>query len=127
MKTALYFFITICAASGSGGMEDNMIDYKCEIQDIKQQIINKYKPERIILFGSAARGEFTTDSDIDILIVKKTNKRKFDRMCEIRRLLDYNLPLDLVVYTPEEVKLATQQGNDFVKTIYDEGVVLYEQ
>ncbi len=104
-----------------------MIDYKCEIQDIKQQIINKYKPERIILFGSAARGEFTTDSDIDILIVKKTNKRKFDRMCEIRRLLDYNLPLDLVVYTPEEVKLATQQGNDFVKTIYDEGVVLYEQ
>jgi uncharacterized protein len=103
-----------------------MVDYKQEIQDIKQQVINKYKPERIILFGSAARDEFKKDSDIDMLIVKKTDKRKFDRLCELRRLLDYNLPLDLIVYTPEEMELATQQGNDFVKAIYDEGVVLYE-
>ena len=104
-----------------------MIDYKSEIQDIKHQIINKYRPERIILFGSAARNEFTNDSDIDMLIVKKTDKQKFDRLCELRRLLDYNFSLDLIVYTPEEIELATQQGNDFVKTIYDEGVVLYEQ
>ena len=104
-----------------------MQDYKKEIQYIKDQIIKNYNPEKIILFGSAARNEFTENSDIDILVVKNTEKKKFERMCELRRLIEYNIPLDIVIYTPEEIEYASQSGNDFIKTIYSEGVVLYEQ
>ena len=104
-----------------------MQDYKTEIQNIKDQIIMKYNPERIVLFGSVARNSFNDNSDIDILVVKRTDKNKFQRMCELRRMINYNIPLDILVYTPEELELASKQENDFVKTIYNEGVVLYEQ
>jgi len=45
-----------------------------EINRIAEQVIKRYKPERIILFGSAARGEFSENSDIDMLIIKKLGK-----------------------------------------------------
>ena len=103
-----------------------MPDYKKEVQNIKQQIITKYSPEKIILFGSAARNEFSEDSDIDILVIKKTDKSKFDRMCKLRRLIEYNIPLDLIIYTPEEIEAAKKNNNNFFNTICSEGVVLYE-
>ena len=46
------------------------INIEMEIKNITDQIIEKYKPERIILFGSAARKEFTPDSDVNFLIIK---------------------------------------------------------
>lgn len=42
-----------------------------EIKQITQQLVNKYQPEKIILFGSVAKGEFKADSDLDLLIIKK--------------------------------------------------------
>jgi len=45
--------------------------FEREIEGITAQIIDKYKPEKIILFGSAARGEWDSDSDADFLIIKK--------------------------------------------------------
>ncbi len=47
-----------------------VLDIEKEIEDIAEQIIEKYRPEKIILFGSAVRGEFTADSDLDFLIIK---------------------------------------------------------
>jgi len=47
------------------------IDFEKEINYITRQIIEKYKPEKIILFGSAARGELNLNSDADFLIIKK--------------------------------------------------------
>jgi len=47
------------------------VDFEKQIESITAQIIKKYKPEKIILFGSAARGEISADSDADFLIVKK--------------------------------------------------------
>ncbi len=101
--------------------------YMEEIERIKRQIIEMYNPEKIILFGSSARNELSDDSDIDILVIKQTQKSKFDRMCELRRMIDYTIPLDLLVYTPDEIHFARQQENDFISTIFSEGVVLYEQ
>jgi len=98
-----------------------------EIERINKQIIKMYSPEKIILFGSLARGEPKEDSDIDILVIKQSSKSKFDRVCELRRMLDYSIPLDLLVYTPEEIHTAMQQENDFISTIFTEGVVLYGQ
>ncbi len=47
------------------------IDFQKEIESITLQIIEKYKPAKIILFGSTARGQFDADSDADFLIIKK--------------------------------------------------------
>jgi uncharacterized protein len=101
-------------------------DFANELEKITRQIIEKYKPERIILFGSAARGEFGPDSDADFLIIKKnTPLYGVDRIRELSPLIDRTIPLDLVVYRPEEFEERVRLGDPFLKTIIKEGKVLY--
>ena len=97
-----------------------------EISKITEQIIEKYKPDKIILFGSAARGNFGPDSDADFLIIKKdTPLYGADRIRELSRMLDRNIPVDLLVYRPEEVELRLKIGDPFLKAVLKEGKVLY--
>ncbi|MBU1628143.1 nucleotidyltransferase domain-containing protein [bacterium] len=99
---------------------------KEEIANISRQIVEKYKPEKIILFGSAAKGEFGPDSDVDFLVIKKdVPYYGIDRMLEIRRLIKSNIAMDLLVYLPEEVEERAKMGDPFVKTILKEGMILY--
>lgn len=103
-----------------------MIDIEKEIQSIADQIIEKYRPEKIILFGSAARGEFTPDSDVDLLIVKKnTPLYGIDRMRELRKLIKRRISADFLVYRPEEMEKRLQMGDPFLRAILAEGKVLY--
>jgi len=66
-----------------------MIDNK-NIKNLVSQIVDKivieYQPKKIILFGSYAYGEPNEDSDIDLLIIKNTDKRPIDRWIEVKRL-----------------------------------------
>lgn len=101
-------------------------DFEEEIKKITLQIIEKYKPEKIILFGSAARGEKTLNSDADFLIIKKeTPFYGADRIRELSRLIDRNIPIDLLIYTPEEFEKNLKKGDPFLKSILKEGKVLY--
>ena len=102
------------------------IDFAKEVEKITRQIIEKYKPERIILFGSAARGEFGPDSDADFLIIKRnTPLYGADRIRELSPLIDRIIPLDLVVYRPEEFEERVRLGDPFLQAIIKEGKVLY--
>ena len=102
------------------------IDYQKEIESIKTQIIEKYKPEKIILFGSAARGHFGLDSDADFLIIKKdTPYYGADRIRELSRIIERNIPVDLLVYRPEEFSKRLEMGDPFLKGILKEGKTLY--
>ena len=97
-----------------------------EIESITAQLIVKYKPEKIILFGSAARGNATPDSDLDFLIIKNdTPYRGRDRMIEVSRLIDRNLPADFLIYRPEEFKKRLAMGDPFLEMVVAEGKVLY--
>jgi len=97
-----------------------------EIQNILQQLIKKYKPEKIILFGSAAKGKFGPDSDLDFLLIKgKTPYYGIDRMREVDRLIETSLPCDFLVARPNEVKTRLKMGDPFLKVIFEEGKVLY--
>ena len=80
------------------------IDFDKEVERITAQIIEKYNPEKIILFGSAVRGEFSLDSDVDFLIIKKdTPLYGADRIRELSRLIERNVPVDFLIYRPEEL------------------------
>lgn len=86
-----------------------------------------YGPEKIILFGSRARGCEDQWSDIDLVIIKKTKKRFLDRLKDVIETIKPNYALDVFVYTPREFKKMLAQGNPFVESVVRSGVVLYEK
>lgn len=97
-----------------------------EVDYVTKQIIDKYKPEKIILFGSAAWGKITQDSDLDFLIIKKdVPYYGIDRMRELDRLIDRNMAVDMLVYKPDEIQKELDLGDPFIKLILKEGRVLY--
>ena len=102
------------------------IDLNREIESVTEQIVEKYNPEKIILFGSAVRGELSADSDVDILIIKKdTPLYGADRIRQLSRLIERNIPIDFLVYRPEEFEKRIDMGDPFLKAIVREGKVLY--
>lgn len=100
------------------------------ISNITKKIKDKYKPEKIILFGSYAYGKPTRDSDIDILIIKKTKQRHIDRAVKIRQILreeNRRVAIEPLVYTPKEIDERLKIEDDFIKKILENGKVLYGQ
>ncbi len=98
------------------------------IAEILEGIIKGYKPKKVILFGSYAYGEPSEDSDIDLLIIKNTDKRPIDRWIEVKRLLrDKNrmLPVSPLVYTEKEIEERIAIGDFFVEEIFEKGELLY--
>ncbi len=97
-----------------------------EIHWITAQLIAKYAPERIILFGSAVRGDLHSDSDADFLIIKRDCPHfGADRIRELQRLIERNIPVDFLVYRPEEFEERLALGDPFLKVILREGKVLH--
>ena len=91
------------------------------------RIVERYLPEKIILFGSYAWGKPTEDSDFDLLIIKKTKKKFSRRQLEARRIIDGELPVDILVRTPEEIKRRLDLGDFFYQDIISKGKYLYEK
>jgi predicted nucleotidyltransferase len=92
-------------------------------------IAREYRPQKVILFGSYARGQPTEDSDIDLLIIKDTDARMVDRFVEVKRLIydpQLRVPVSPLVYTPHELEERLDMEDDFVTEIIREGTVLYE-
>lgn len=102
------------------------LDFEKEIQSITKHLIEKYGPEKIILFGSAARGEYDQANDLDFLIIKQDVPfYGIDRMRELYELIDRNIAADMLVYRPDEFEDRVRLGDPFIKTILKEGRVLY--
>jgi predicted nucleotidyltransferase len=100
-------------------------DIFIRIEALKQQLVAKYAPEKIILFGSAAREEGEIN-DIDLFIIKDDVPHLgADRIRELYRLMDTDLPVDYLVYRPEEVAKRLSLGDPFVVGVLKEGRVLY--
>ncbi len=105
-------------------MESNEIT--AEIEHIVGQIIQKYHPLKIILFGSAGREEYDKVNDLDFLIIKKdVPSYGLARMRELDELIDRNIAADMLVYRPDEFDERVKLGDPFIKTILKEGKVLY--
>ena len=91
--------------------------------------MKNYQPEKIILYGSLARGE--SAKDIDLLVIKKTRKNYFGRLQEInQRYLNrwqLDIPLDLTVYTPDEFARAKREKRVFIDQVEKYGQILYQK
>lgn len=93
-----------------------------------QKIVDELKPEKIILFGSYAYGKPTPHSDVDLLVILKTNASAKERSWNVSRLLlPRPFPVDILVKTPREVKDALKSGDFFLQEIITRGKVLYER
>ena len=90
-----------------------------------------YQAEKIILYGSCARRTTHIDSDIDMLIIKDTDKKRhIDRWLEVRRLArDANrgISFELLILTPSELQERIEMGDFFIRGIVGEGRALYER
>lgn len=106
-----------------------MADISGETKLLVKKIARFCKPEKIILFGSVARGESKMDADIDLLIIKESSKKRPFRVKEVFeavRGIKRNFPLDPIVYTPEEIKKRLSLGDYFIQRVLKEGKVLYD-
>jgi len=97
-----------------------------EIDSIVRQIVSKYHPEKIILFGSAVRGDLEEANDLDFLIIKdNVPYYGIDRMRELDDLIERDMAADMLVYRPAEFEERVALGDPFIKSILKEGRVLY--
>jgi len=96
-----------------------------QIDNLKQQLVAKYHPEKVILFGSAAR-EADVINDVDVFIVKDDVPHLgAERIRQLYRLMDTDLPIDYLVYRPSEVAERLALGDPFVTAVLKDGIVLY--
>ena len=104
-----------------------MFSIEVELEQIVHKIKKNYKPEKIILFGSYAEGKGRRGSDIDLLVIKETDKTPWTRVEEIDSYIKHTIPIDILVYTPQEIKERLLINDFFVKDIVERGNVLYEK
>ncbi len=95
--------------------------------DIIQSIINNYAPQKIVLFGSYARGEAHEGSDIDLMVIKETSKRFIDRIADVIQLNKTLLTLEPMIYSPLEFETMKKEKRDFIMTIEEEGIEIYDE
>jgi predicted nucleotidyltransferase len=96
-------------------------------EEIVRRIIDTIHPRKIILFGSRARGTARLDSDVDLLIIADSPQPRYRRAAPLYGALsDILLPMDIVVYSPEEVMDWSEVPKAFVTTAIREGKILYE-
>jgi predicted nucleotidyltransferase len=91
-----------------------------------KRIVEQFRPEKIILFGSHARGQAGPDSDVDLLVVMPVEGSVREKRLEIRRALhDIPAPLDILVSSPEDFAWRKDVVGTIEWPASREGTVLY--
>lgn len=98
------------------------------LRELVSRIRRAARPEKIVLFGSRARGEAREDSDFDLLLIKPSGRPRHERSRPIyAAVADIPAEVEVVVYTPQEVREWENVPQAFVTTALREGEVLYER
>jgi predicted nucleotidyltransferase len=99
-----------------------------KVQEIIRRIAEGYDPEKIIIFGSYARGDWNEESDLDILVVKETEESPFDRIGAVSVFCwPRELAMDILVKTPTEIEDELRRRELFTREIMREGVIVHER
>lgn len=98
------------------------------IRQMTNRIARRFKPEKIVLFGSHARGTAGPDSDVDLLVIMPVNGSKRRTQVDIRcEVHDIPISKDIIVVTPDEAKKQQHLTGTIVRPAMQEGQVLYEK
>lgn len=99
-----------------------------ELARIVRVLTEKFDPERVVLFGSRAEGRAAPDSDADLLVVMRSSLPYYERVSAVYLALwPYRVPLDLLVFTPEEIARREEDPSSFVGEVLRTGKVLYRR
>ncbi len=90
------------------------------------EALKSYHPQKVILFGSAARGEADAASDLDVLVIKETRESFVARLEAMANLCPPGVHADMLVYTPEEIQAMLDEENPFITQALHDGKVIYE-
>ena len=98
------------------------------LAEVVRRVLAAGSPEKIILFGSRARGDERPESDLDILVIEESGESRYRRASRYLRALAGLFPeKDVVVWTSDEIREWEQVPDAFVTTAIREGRVLYER
>jgi predicted nucleotidyltransferase len=95
-----------------------------EIRRFARQVAERFRPEKIILFGSYAYGTPHADSDVDILVVMPA-RNQLDQAFKIHWAIQPPFPVHLIVRTPQNLKWRLAEGESFLTEVVSRGRVLY--
>ena len=96
------------------------------IRAFARQVAEKFRPEKIILFGSHAYGQPHEGSDVDILVIMPA-RNELDQALKIRLAVSAPFPMDLIVRTPQKIASRLQSKDSFHTEIVTKGKVLYAE
>src|SRR5437879_6195886 len=96
------------------------------IRRFARQVAERFRPEKIILFGSYAYGTPHADSDVDLLVIMPA-RNELDQAFKIRCEVPTQFPMDLLVFKPQHVKWRLEEGESFLTEIMTKGKILYEK
>jgi predicted nucleotidyltransferase len=101
-----------------------------DYSEITRRIIKEIDVERVILFGSRARGDDRPGSDLDLLIIQKgeftAKKSRWEEIIRIRKALrGFKIPKDILIYSESEIDYWKDSLNHIIPTCLKEGKVLY--
>jgi predicted nucleotidyltransferase len=88
-------------------------------------VVEQFAPEKVILFGSLARGEARWDSDADILVVMPFEGSSFERRLEMLEAGNPSFPVDLLLFLPEATQQRYSWGVPFIREAFDHGEMLH--
>ncbi|MHC1684549.1 MAG: nucleotidyltransferase domain-containing protein [Clostridiaceae bacterium] len=101
-----------------------MIPFKDEIDNIKNQIIVRYNPTKIILFGSCASGCAKKSSDIDLCIICDYQDKK-ETLMDLLLNVEYERDVDFIIYKPDDWEKYKEDTTTFANLIDRKGVSIY--
>ena len=98
------------------------------LKEATRRLVDGFHPEKIILFGSQARGTADEKSDVDILVICSVNDNRRDLILNMYRAIDVmSLPTDILVLTPKEFELDRYIPGTIARPAWLEGKILYER
>src|SRR5947209_12569486 len=98
---------------------------RAAIRKYVRQVVEKFHPDKVILFGSHAYGKPDADSDVDLLVVMPA-ANQINQAIRIGLSVPAPFPLDLIVRTPENLAYRLKWSDWFLREVMDRGIVLYD-
>ena len=96
------------------------------IERVVSQIVERFHPEKVILFGSYAYGTPHEDSDVDLMVVMRTDENPLLTGARIATSVERPFPMDILVWEPDKLQASFERGGNFATEVMTEGIVLYE-